>query len=599
MKKLILLLLLSVESFAIVKYDEGRQIINGIQLLQDKDDPNAYYYLPQYPRLAKNADNSLEILCIKYVSKSSENNGGIFHALIEFSLSANTLEWLTDELKKKIPNAKIVGPVPLQQAIKDGEEGLGNLKVVSAIMNGTENNKFLKGKVIVDSFAPLLPGSKAAIAVNLSQEGATLLWESFRGNTSDVSVSIQGFYEAYVKGYNATISADVSTIYEHFSAIQSVQEGFNKAQIRKIVDEMQKKQSLVIEVFDRSAGLGIDASSMQSIVDLVTEKLTTLLFNAETGWAVMPKKELAIEAGQLKGRQERGFFSKLFGGAQNTPYFTDNQYVLKNIKDVKSQKFYMNLSKATSIKVPIFTSGNLGGLYKELTKDDPTKYFKTVNLDDIDFQKREISFQIDGLFTETFAELLNAVSVTFKKKYPSGQNEVTDDFLIRKNDVEKGTDYKIIKYPRLGIKEADWLNYEYQVNWSLKGNNATIKQPAEPGKWIQANSSAIVLSPPFKKHIIELDLDKTLMKEREFLTANIRFFVILDKVPVAQKSLILKVDDVNTMSKFALYYDENEPIAYQISWYAKNSKIEEPLKELKNGENYLSINIPKINEPKN
>jgi len=593
MKKALFLLLWALHAHGLVKYDEGRLLINGVQLLQDKDDPTAYYYLPQFPRLAVKSDNTFELLCIKYVSKTgNENNGGIFHALVEFSLPPSMLQLLETELKKKVAGGKIVGPVPLQQALKDGEEGLAALSVVSAIMSEGENNKFLKGKVITSSFAPLLPGSKAAIAVNLSQEGATLLWESFKSNTCDVSVSIQGYYEAYVQGYNATVTADVSTIYSHFSKIQSVQGGFDKQQLRKIVDDLQQSQSLVVNVFDRSEGLGIKADNMQRIVDLVTDKLTTLLFDTQHGWAVAPQKEQAVEAGQLRGRQERGWFSKVFGGAQNTPYYSDNQFVLKDIKDIRSQKFYLNLSKATSVKVPIFASGNLGGLYSELTKDNSNQYFRTVYLDDVDFQKREVGFQVDGAFAESFAELLNTVSVTFKKKYSNGENDVTEDVLIRRIDVEKGTDFKVIKYPRLGIKEASWLDYEYQVSWSLKGNNVFIKQPAEPNVWLKSNGSSVVLVPPFKKRIIELDLDRVLMKEQEIASANIRFFVILSQQPQVQKSLVLKPEDANPTTKLALYHDANEPVAYQVIWYGKNGTVEEPLKEWRNGESYINLLIP-------
>ena len=37
---------------AIVKYDEGRMEINGIQLFQDSENARAYYYLPPYPRVS-------------------------------------------------------------------------------------------------------------------------------------------------------------------------------------------------------------------------------------------------------------------------------------------------------------------------------------------------------------------------------------------------------------------------------------------------------------------------------------------------------------------------------------------------------------------
>jgi hypothetical protein len=593
MKKLILLMLLSLDGYCIVKYDEGRLMINGVQLLQDLKDPTAYYYLPQFPRIARKDDNSFEFLCIKYVSKASnENNGGIFHALIEFSLTDEMIQSIETELKKKVPGAKIAGPVPMQQAMVDGEDGMANIKVVSAIMNEGENNKFLKGKVLTSTFAPFLPKSRAAIAVNLNQEGATLLWESFKGNTSDVSVSLQGYYEAYVQGYNASVSVEVSTLYAHFSKIMSNQEGFDKSQIRKVVDDLQQSQVMKVEVFDRSEGLGIKADNMQKILDLVTEKLTTLLFDSQNGWAVLPEKEKAVEKGQLAGRQQAGWLNRLFRGVENNAYYTDHQFVLKDIKDIRTRQFYLNLSKATSIKVPVFASGNLSGLYNELTTQSPDKYFRTVFLDDPDFQKREVTFQLDGSFAETFSDLLNFVSVTFRKEYPTGESDVSEDIVIRKTDVEKGSDLKIVKYPRLGLKGENWLDYQYKIDWSLKGNNISIREPADSNGWIKANGSSVILVPPFKKRVVELEFDKNTMKDRGYISANIRFFVVLNKQPQTQKSFSLKQSDASASLKFSLFHDNNETVAYQITWYGNAGKVEEDLKELARGENYLYLQTP-------
>jgi len=102
---------------ALVKYDEGRLMINGIQLLQDKDNPLAYYYLPQYPKLSTKTDGSLELLFLKYIGQGGEDtNGGIFHALVEFSLPDDMLQTLDKDLKKAVPGAMIVGPVPFSRS---------------------------------------------------------------------------------------------------------------------------------------------------------------------------------------------------------------------------------------------------------------------------------------------------------------------------------------------------------------------------------------------------------------------------------------------------------------------------------------------------
>ena len=55
-----IIVLVSLPARAVVQYEQGRHYINGIALLQDKDDPKAYYYLPKFPRVSERADGGPE-----------------------------------------------------------------------------------------------------------------------------------------------------------------------------------------------------------------------------------------------------------------------------------------------------------------------------------------------------------------------------------------------------------------------------------------------------------------------------------------------------------------------------------------------------------
>jgi hypothetical protein len=273
------LLILSGNLYAVVKYDEGRMMINGIQLLQDNVNPLDYYYLPQYPKLATNADGSYEFLCIKYVGENKESSGGLFHALIEYTLPDSLVKMIGKELAAQVPGARIVGPVPLMQAFDDGQEGVGSFRVVSAILSKEGGQDKFTRTVITSGHAPLTPGSKAVVASLLTPEGATLLWNSMQGSTSDVSVTIHACYEAAVKGYNAVVKAEMSTIYDHFSRVYGAQHDYTKRQVRNIVDDLQQNGALTIDVFDRTASLGIKEGDLDAILQLVADKLIELMFN--------------------------------------------------------------------------------------------------------------------------------------------------------------------------------------------------------------------------------------------------------------------------------------------------------------------------------
>ncbi|MBK8556247.1 MAG: hypothetical protein IPL65_10995 [Lewinellaceae bacterium] len=569
---LLLLLFCAAQSFGIVKYDEGRIMIDGIQLLQDREKPNDYYYLPQYPRLAQREDGSFEIICIKYVgSGGPETNGGLFHALVEFTLPPDVVDALSSKLKQIVPAGKIVGPVPMQENMKDGESGLASFEVISSILGNTSGENAFTLKTIHSGHAPLLPGSRAAIAARLSQEGATLLWSSFQGGTSDVSISINGYYEAAVRGYNAVIEAEVSTVYTHFSQILNEQSGATKDQLRDITDKLIQQQMIKIDVMDRSAGLGIKTDDMQAIVDLVTNKLIELMFDAKTGWAQVPKTEAAVEQGQLPGRQERGAFMQFFAGTGDQEYVTDHQFVLKQRKDVRVNKFYLNLSKSTTIKVPFFSTGNIRGFYN--FHGDNEAYFRVVNLDDPDFKKRDIMFQIDGEFAQAFREILNFVTVSFKKTYSNGQADVTKEIVIKGDDLEKGIDLQSVSYPGLGLTGDQLIDYQYRISWSFKGDSKTINLPQDPTGWLTGREAAVSLKPPFEKRMIEIDADREMFKEAGMKSATIRFFSVLNGKAQVQRTVVLRQSDAISSQKVALYCDPKQLTAYQINWYpAKSSQ---------------------------
>jgi hypothetical protein len=102
--------LLSNVASAIAKYDEGRLEIGGIQLFQDSENANAYYYLPPQPRVSVRDTGEFEFLCTKYVGlEGKRSSGGLFHVLAQFSLTALELRDLENRLREIFPKARIVG----------------------------------------------------------------------------------------------------------------------------------------------------------------------------------------------------------------------------------------------------------------------------------------------------------------------------------------------------------------------------------------------------------------------------------------------------------------------------------------------------------
>ena len=576
-------------ALALVNYEKGQEFILGVQLLQDTADVNAYYYVPQFPRIATYPDGTFQLLCTKFVGADGAASGGLFHALVEFTLPSDVLTDLTKELNKKYPQARIVGPVPLMPVVDKGEEGLGSFQVISSVLNNASGDRPFTRKVITSGSAPLSPGSRAAIAAVLSPEGTTLLWDSLKGATSDVSVGIRAYYEAQVEAYNAKVTLNVNAIYTHLSRVNNRQDTYTRRELRNITDELKTAQVFKVEVFDRTVGLSVKDEFMPAILQQVTDKLTELLFDRQNGWAVDPPREAAVEGGQIQGRQERGWLSRIFGGAEDTKYFTDNQYTLKNITDIRQRDFTLVLAKRTTVKVPVDTAGNLGGLYKALGNDD--RYFKIESLDDPAYESRTIHFQLDGTYADSFQDQINQVSVTMRKVYPD-RSASTPAFVIQRDDVKNGQAVKDLAFKRLGMAGTDWLDYEYQVRWNIRDRRDPIPVPANADGWIRSRDPAVTLVPPFAKRVLEIDCDATAFKDRGVTTASVNFYSTLGGQRVKQ-SRTYKPANVGA-APVALYHDrEDGDVLVQVFWHFAGGRQEVQLIPLPaDGDNYVYLTPP-------
>ncbi|WP_109302599.1 hypothetical protein [Aquimarina sp. AU474] len=571
-------LIVQINGTAQVHYDKGRITIDELQLLQDYNDSLTYYYIPQYPRLAINDKGDFEFLCMKYVGKEEKDNGGLLHALFEFRMEEDKLKNVEKKLQSKIKDAKIRGPIPLLETLKEGESALGSFRVISSILTDTLGTESFTKNMITSGRAPFTPGSKAVLAAKLNQEGSTLLWETFKGAASDVSIAVDGYYEAAVEAYNVVVEAEMDMIYDHFSSYSKTETLFTHDEVSKVVDSLYNNSTIKIQALDRTKTLGVK-SDLKKILQIVTDKLINIMFDTETGWSKRPDIE---DPAKEKDKTGKGILSGFaFGPA--SMFIPDIQHVVKEKKDIRVHRFRLDLSESTTIKVPFYTAGNLGGLYESF-KEDP-KYFRVVDMDNADFEKREIIFQLDTDFAESFEEVVNFVTVNFRKKY-TGRRDFTSQLYFNAKDIKNGKIFKSIAFPRLGEQSANWKEYEYQISWSVRGQSEFVGSNSQ---WKTSQSPAIVISPPFQKLAVEVDLDKQVLAEADVASVIVDFAAdFLGKTQFV-KSLTLRSSGEENNSKTAVFYDYNGDVAYRTIWYTKTGdKVKSPHQKLENGYIYLT-----------
>jgi hypothetical protein len=555
-------------SGAVVMYDEGREIIDGVSFLRDKEDSNAYYYLPTAPRVVLDPQSGKpKILAVKFVDTDGQTSGGIVHFLFSLELPPERIEELQTALAKKVPGATIKGPVTLR-AEGDEEAAGASFSIISSTLSDTNDTNSFTASVVSSGVAPVTPGSQAAVAARLTENGATLLFDSLGQETSDVSVALTASYEAALPAYRGRVFASLDTVYEHLFKVMNQQQNYTKTEIRRQIDEMVRTGLIEVDVTDRN-GLGIDTSQMSGIMNLVTDKLVNMLFDTTQGLSKLPEPEQVPED-VVKGRQERGFLAKLFAGTGNQQYVTDDQYTMRERQDIKRATFSMVFTQNTTIRVPFNTTGNISGLHELYGEDE--ELFRIVGLDDEAFDRREVFFEVDPGYYSAFQDNINSVSVSFAKKYPADmdQADFTAEVVFNQKDVRDGTFSKSIVYPRLGIEGSDWHDYEFRTLWSFRGGR-TIGIPAEFDDKEKHNAPSITLAPPATLTRIEVDGDARSMVDAEIRRAMVQFnYRLLGQTK--KTNVVLHPGETEILQQASLLHDATDPVTYRIRWYRNNGE---------------------------
>jgi len=172
-------------------------------------DDKSYHYLPDKVRLGRNDDGNPEFAFIKFVKNAGDmtassagvnqtkDAGGLVTFTVFLDASDEEKRQAQQELSKAVPGARLVGPIAYKS---------GTFVVLSSFI---ENDRFTE-KVVGFGSAPIFPGHKAAVSMELTAEGATILWESFGMESSQISVGFEMVIEGYRNAYEGSIEVDSS-----------------------------------------------------------------------------------------------------------------------------------------------------------------------------------------------------------------------------------------------------------------------------------------------------------------------------------------------------------------------------------------------------
>jgi hypothetical protein len=162
---------------------------------------NVYYYVADQARLAEDENGNPQFSMLRYENGGPDTGGGIFHAVVSLEVTESQLQDARRALGQIDASGEIRGPVPFVG---------GTFALVTSF---TADNNQLTRQVVGLGFAPVLDGQKAAVSIQLTDEGARVLWTSLQMATGDLSFSFEMDLDGYRSPSQATVSAEFDEIY--------------------------------------------------------------------------------------------------------------------------------------------------------------------------------------------------------------------------------------------------------------------------------------------------------------------------------------------------------------------------------------------------
>lgn len=559
------------------------------------DDSSVFYYLPSKPHLSLEDDGIPEFSFLRYVEAEATNGeggiteaegGGIVHFLVDYSASERELGEAQKQLKDENEEALLKGPVIFEE---------GHFALVSSFVpdeKAPQGGDVLSRRVIGMGRAPLIEGLKAAVSMHLTKKGSQILWESFKSATPDVSLVFEMTFSGMRDPVEAKVTADWTKLRKQTKKDIGAEIGYGPISLgfdySNFWDKARQSGALTIEYKG-------DPGMLQPLVERAYSRLQELLFEPvpmtqyqagegrrednSTEQAVKIAKAMRAISSQQGGRagtgasndakqskpakksskgQAGGLVKKPSGG---TPWKLSLKggYRVRNVE--RSGSYRLNFSQRMTEKLTTVMAGNIGSLHERYGSN--TKVFRTINLSDDTYKRREIEVILDARNSEEFERYINFTTFSLSKKHGSGK-ETSAEIVINRRNFSSGKSF-IVSYPwdqEPGY--SDWKSYRYRVIWSFVGGSNYTEE------WRVGDISAVTLTPPYEYRKVEFIADEETFKEKNVRLATIRVWHNFFGKKVRETINLMPGRSIYSVTREFAVPSGSERIEYEITWTLKD-----------------------------
>jgi hypothetical protein len=534
-----------------ISMDRGVRVA-GLWCFPLVTDSLTYLYLPNEAKIALDEKKIPQFSFVRYANSAIENakttngsdnsitevgGGGVLHFLVTYETPKAKIAQAEAALQESLngQNVTIRGPI----IFKEGQYAL-----VSSIINTDKGIE--EKKILTSGNAPVLEGSRIALSFELTAKNSKLLLESFKMATPDISLVFDFTFSGLSDAFDALITVKWSEIAksEHMKAGASVY--FVSGEVEKSLDELLKNNAISIKTS------GSD-TKMEALINNVYPKLTEMLFQPVAPEQAQSADNLAnAVSGMVQGLVQSSM--------KALPAISVSAaYKLKDIK--KEGSSTLSFNSRNNVERHYMMAFNIGNLHKKYGNDQ--RVFKTISLEDVDFQQREIGVMIDGNLVPEFDKLINNVTVTLRKKHENQTTTVREVTLTK--GLFKETNFPKMTYNAVGDKDRiEWLNYEYGVKYSFIGGKQYETD------WISQSNAMINVFTPYQRKTVQLEADLALLQKQQVRAVIVRleypFFGETQKIQMTIKPNEPLTNKIFDMTLPAGTFEYN----YFLTWVLKD-----------------------------
>jgi hypothetical protein len=531
-----------------------------------------YYYLPTNPHISGHADGTPKFSLIRFVTDKTKAEGGaegaVLHFLVEYGLDKSQQQAVEKALQKQVKGARLKGAVPLEV----GAEG-NSFNVVSAVLGDEEFTSTL----ITTGKAPVMEGQQVAVAARLDAYGATLLAESFKQPTSQVSVVFDLKYVVKLPAYDVKVKINYDKYHEIESQYSHDREKSTdrirywdpkwhnplNLSTRKTTMLTENEKHQMLDFLEETGVVSFDyvqhvPDSDKEIVESGLHKIVLESFFDMQKRLGQPAEEELLSDDEQTKEDKDAIAQRRKEAAKHNKY----QYTVFQRKEIRRKSTQtLNLKKVMARYGHYSMTGNVGAWYEKY-KDDP-KLVTEVNLDDPFFQRREMRFIIDNEAYDIFNEMVNYATVQVRVPRKD-QRPFIDELTIDRKYLENNGQTATLTYARMG---DDAQTYDYAVQWSLRGGHL---YPPEPD-WTEGELMAVTLAAPVRPRTLEAEADLGELEQMGIARAVVELqYTRFGKQHTDSRALAISPAQGEPLVNKVIYQDANsDQLSCRVIYYHK------------------------------